>query len=429
MRGLFLASCLLTTALLLFACAQNVTPILHESVTDVTTISPFSTVPEAPTTITTSGNSSPIALETSQSVQLTTTISQTPLKEQVPTSATTITTTPKTTSKTTSTLTSSPPTVSLPPLDARMKGFCFSDYNSTGKERLPQYGGPIFYAQWADQTLKEIADAGTNWIIVTVNIEQETIQSTKITTNPFNTASDDALRHVVEFAHGLGMRVALNLTMKLSQDPSHYPQQIGTMFGNDLQWQEWFASYREMIIHYAALSQDSGVDLFFIGQELAGTVHREDDWRNIAQEVRKVFKNPIAYEATVTPPNQTTGEHLQVKWWDAVDYIGVLGYFQLTQITNPTVEQLKSAWTGWVSQLETLSQKFQRPIIISEIGYLSADGTNMIPSMTGFHKRFGDGTLDLQEQADCYQAALEVFWDKPWVKGIFWWHYLANPIW
>jgi hypothetical protein len=34
---------------------------------------------------------------------------------------------------------------------------------------------------------------------------------------------------------------------------------------------------------------------------------------------------------------------------------------------------------------------------------------------------------DPQEQADCYQAALEVLWGKPWLRGIFWWQWFTNP--
>ncbi|MBI2979825.1 MAG: hypothetical protein HYY41_03240 [Chloroflexi bacterium] len=109
-----------------------------------------------------------------------------------------------------------------------------------------------------------------------------------------------------------------------------------------------------------------------------------------------------------------------------MDYIGVLGYFPLTQSNNPTVEELKSAWVanGYLSRLESLSQKFQRPIIISEIGYLSADGTST--GSVPFSK-FAQAQIDQQEQADCYQAALEVLWGKPWLAGIFWFQWFVNP--
>ncbi len=106
-----------------------------------------------------------------------------------------------------------------------------------------------------------------------------------------------------------------------------------------------------------------------------------------------------------------------------LDYIGVLGYFPMTKINDPTVEELKSAWIekGILSRLEALSEKFQKPIIISEIGYDSCDGTNMHPAAPV------TPDIDLQEQADCYQAAFEVLLGQPWLKGIFWWMWGADP--
>jgi len=279
--------------------------------------------------------------------------------------------------------------------------------------------------------LKNLAATGANWVILNVQVWQETISSTNITLAQYATASDEALRHMIELGHSLGIRVALQPMVALSQDPTHVWIHIGTSYSTETQWQEWFASYREMIMHYATLAQNAGADMFFIGHELTGTVHREADWRRVAQEVRQVYKGPIIYEATTNyvplVPLSLTDEDLQIKWWDALDYIGVLGYFPLTNKNNPTVEELKIAWVekGYVSRFEGLWQKFQKPIIISEIGYGSVDGTNRSP----LNNLYESLPLDLQEQADCYQAALEVLWGRPWLKGIFWFQWPAIPVW
>lgn len=165
------------------------------------------------------------------------------------------------------------------------------------------------------------------------------------------------------------------------KDHTQNHTRIGTAFTTEEQWQAWFTSYRQTIIYYATLAQDAGADMFFIGNELGSTIHREAEWRRIAQEVRQVYNGPIIYEALNSPWPAPFSEEQRIKWWDTVDYIGVLGYYPLTQSNNPTVEELKEAWSrrGWLALLEGLSQKFQKPIIISEIGYLSADGTNTEP--------------------------------------------------
>lgn len=315
-----------------------------------------------------------------------------------------------------------------------MKGFNFCDLIIPSIPRPPQLG-PVYNPLYADTRLKELAATGTNWIELVVQISQDTIVSTEVRRDQYGTATDAALRHIIDLAHSLDMRVALNPAIMLSRDPTHYWTQIGTAFTTDEQWQVWFTSYRQIIVQYATFAQDAGADMFFIGQELASTTHREDDWRRIAQEVRQVYKGPIIYEAlnshgagwAGTPfGSPPFGEEQRITWWDAVDYIGVMAYYPLTSKDNPTVEELKSAWVerGWLALLENLSKKYQRPIIFSEIGYESKDGANKQPLTMQIQL-----PLDLQEQADCYQAAFEVLWGKPWLKGIFWQQWSANPIW
>jgi len=38
-----------------------------------------------------------------------------------------------------------------------------------------------------------------------------------------------------------------------------------------------------------------------------------------------------------------------------------------------------------------------------------------------------EGTVDLQEQADCYTAAFNAVAGKPWFGGMFWWGWDTNP--
>jgi hypothetical protein len=159
--------------------------------------------------------------------------------------------------------------------------------------------------------------------------------------------------------------------------------------------------------------------MFYVVSELPGTTHREADWRRIVKEVRERFKGLISYDSVYW--GNPTAEYLRIKWWDAVDYIAVDFWHSLTYRNNPTVEELKQGWlnTGYLSGLEYLSRQFKKPAILSEIGYDSLDGTAKNYPVT--HK--SGAPEDLQEQADCYQAALEVLWGSPWLKGIFWWQW------
>ncbi len=158
------------------------------------------------------------------------------------------------------------------------------------------------------------------------------------------------------------------------------------------------------------------MEQFAIGTELIGTSGRETDWRNVIGDVRSRFSGPIVYASN------HSGEETSIHWWDAVDYIGVDAYYPLTNQNNPTLAELKTAWATPATTLENLSKQYNRPIILTEIGYRSVDGANQHP----WEWQSG-GTVDLQEQADCYRAVLETFWGKSWLRGIYWWYWSTDP--
>ena len=61
------------------------------------------------------------------------------------------------------------------------------------------------------------------------------------------------------------------------------------------------------------------------------------------------------------------------------------------------------------------------------ISYLSCDGMNTQPwNYTMQWDR--NVSIDLQEQADCYQAALQSLWGKPWFYGFYWWYWQTDPM-
>ena len=299
---------------------------------------------------------------------------------------------------------------------------------STG-EAIPTIPGEfqkgMSYAAWwqgqystpeADQSLANLAATGAEWLALIVTGYQETITSTVITYTLPRTPTDADVTHVITQAHSLGMKVMLKPHLDLNNDPSHWRGEIGTGFTTEAEWDTWFASYRDFIAHYASLAQANRVDQFCIGTELVGTSGRELDWRQVISDVRSLFSGPIIYASN------HSGEETSIQWWDGVDYIGVDGYYPLTNKNDPTLAELKAAWVPPTLTLENLSSQYNRPIILTEIGYRSVDGANQHPWewQTG-------GTVDLQEQADCYRAALETFWGKPWFRGIYWWYWSTDP--
>lgn len=312
------------------------------------------------------------------------------------------------------TVASTPTTVSTSPASPPLPG-------------RPGFQKGISYASWwqgeystpeSDRSLANLAATGANWVAIIVTGYQETYTSTAITRDLPKTPTDEDLAHAIAQAHELGMSVMLKSHVDLSDDPAHWRGDIGAAFMDDTQWQAWFNSYVEFVNHYAALAQENGAEQFCVGTELVATSGREADWRRVVNEVRERFKGSITYAS------HHGDEESSITWWDAVDYIGVDAYYALTTKADPGVDELKAAWVerGYIDVLAGLADKHGRPILLTEIGYRSADGASAAP-----WEWQSEPSLNLQEQANAYQAALEVLWGQPWLVGIYWWNWDTNP--
>jgi hypothetical protein len=276
----------------------------------------------------------------------------------------------------------------------------------------------IYSSPTSDQSLRDLADTGTTWIALVVTGYQPTYASTRITWRPPQTPTDADLAHVIAMAHSLGMKVMLRPIVDLSSDDAHWRADIGTAFRTRKAWSTWFASYNAFIGNYASVAERYGADMFCIGVEMEGVSRRTTEWRQVAANVRARYAGPIVYSAN------WGGEEARITWWDAVDYIGVDAYYELSDVNNPTLAALKAAWIsrGYVAVLERLATTFQRPVLITELGYRSINGAARAPwdwSVTG--------AVDFQEQADAYQAAFETFRGRPWLAGIYWYNWDVEP--
>jgi hypothetical protein len=283
----------------------------------------------------------------------------------------------------------------------------------------------VSYAAWwqglyqtvdSDRLVSQvIPSAGVNWIAIVPTCYQPTVHATSISCNiDSRTVTDAELSHVIQLAHANGLKVML----KPHVDPQdgHWRGEIN--FGSDeAAWQAWFTSYTAFIRHYAQMAEALQVELFSVGVEYEQTTHRESDWRNVISAVRGDYSGPITYAAN------WGGEETAIQWWDAVDFIGVDAYYELTNKNNPTLAELRAGWQPYLNQLNALSQTWNKPVLFTEIGYRSVDGSNRHPWDWGT-----DAPLDLQEQAMAYQTILDLSMTQPWLQGIFWWTWMPTDL-
>jgi hypothetical protein len=143
-----------------------------------------------------------------------------------------------------------------------------------------------------------------------------------------------------------------------------------------------------------------------VGGEFVRMSVYDSDWRRIIANVRKVYPGPVTYAANF-------GDEFQnLKFWDALDYIGLQEYY-------PLPNDLSTA--DLVNKVEAVEERFHKPVIFTEVGFPSVAGGNRRPWADG-----RSGKPDAQLQARCYQAIFQAFYNKPWFKGMYWWKVGTN---
>jgi hypothetical protein len=260
----------------------------------------------------------------------------------------------------------------------------------------------------SDESLRRMAETGVEWVAIITWWFQENLTSTRIYPHEDYTPTDEALKHAIQKAHELKMKVMLK-PMVDTEDARNYPR-----------WKiepshEWFASYKAFIVSHAKFAQENDVELFSIGCEFKTTENWAASWREIISEVRKHYSGPLTYAATID-------SYKHITWWDNLDYVGINAFFPLTEKDDPTLEELRRAWNNITSGIESWQSTANKPILFTEIGYRSGNGNSMEPWNWTV-------TLepDLQEQFDCYLAAFQTLWNKPWFYGFYWWIWESYP--
>lgn len=296
--------------------------------------------------------------------------------------------------------------------------------SSPGPLTAAEFQKGVVYTSWgkaelltplSDRTLEYLSKLGVRNLGIMVIWVQDTNDEKIIYPDPKDTPEDRALIHAINKAHSLGMKVMLK---------PHVDIKTGQWRGDIIASKEWFKSYRDYLVYYAKLAAQHNVELFSVGTELINTTTPawQKEWEEIIKETRNVFPGPLVYGAN-------WDEYKTVSFWDKVDFLGIDAYFPLTTKKDPVKEELVSAWKAHAAEIDNWlrDNKINKPVIFAEVGYCSADGTNIKPwsVLSGLSEKF----IDQQEQADALDAMLEVCSGYRWFKGLYWWNYFPQERW
>jgi hypothetical protein len=179
-------------------------------------------------------------------------------------------------------------------------------------------------------------------------------------------------------------------------------------------WDEWFRQYTEYVLLHARIAQQTKAEMLCIGVEYEGTsATQEARWRKLIADVKQVYTGPITYAAAF-------GEWPHIKWWDAVDYIGIDAYFPVAAKPSASDAEIRAGWAHVYGFLEPFVRKWNKPLLFTELGYSASANAALEP----WSYEIVDP--DPAYQARLYQIALEECAKRDYMAGVFVWKWFTS---
>ncbi|MER6674309.1 hypothetical protein [Streptomyces sp. NPDC000983] len=266
---------------------------------------------------------------------------------------------------------------------------------------LPSWYRTDYDSPDADRYLRDIHATGARWVTFTPTWYQKHPADSAVGRTE-ETADDASLRRIVERAHALGLKVMIKPHVDL-------PGDVDRAEIRPRDRAAWFASYRRLITHYAALAADTGTEMLAVGTELAGVSGDRDAWREVVTAVRERYDGTLTYAANYD-------EYRHIRFWRDLDLIGIDAYWPLSDRPTDSGDRLRRAWKPIGESLAAYSREQGRRILFTEAGYVSQHGTTTAPYDWTVSTRPGAA-----EQAAAYRALLDTFTGRPWWAGVCWW--------
>jgi glycosyl hydrolase family 113 len=233
--------------------------------------------------------------------------------------------------------------------------------------------------------------------------------------------SDAGLRQYAELAHRQGFTVMLRPHLWIG-DTTDRNGRTGLWLGDvgfptDSEWHTFFATYRELCLHYARLAEEARIEWYSVGAELTRTtLEHPSEWRDLIAEVRKVYRGKLLYSANWWREAEGIG------FWGALDAIGVQAYYPVARSPDDTEEQMASAWSEPLGVLRTISRKVERPVLFTEVGYRPVAEGAIRP-----WEWDGGGAPRPEVQTRAYRALFHALGAAPEVQGVYVWKYHVAP--
>ncbi len=304
-----------------------------------------------------------------------------------------------------------------------------------------------FHPNWTSYTPQAMLNAqalGSNWVIVTPTWTYESVSPIVFGVRPGADPLWTDAAILISQGRALNLNVGVFPHPRFPAADASTPPSANfwrTASRDPTWWQIWFDSYRAFAVHHADLAAQAGAQALILGGEWVapalpnGTLSddspsgvpadAEARWLAILNEVRAHFRGQVLWAIPYTAPNLVTPSFLTQT--DGV-YLLIAGH--LSENLVPNKQELEAAAASLLdNSVAPLQSLLGKPVYLA-FAYPSVNGAgaNCLPSnaascldWTALSQPAPDRAelnLNLQLQADIYEALLAAVNTRPWVSGV-----------
>lgn len=291
-----------------------------------------------------------------------------------------------------------------------------SAYENDYKQR-----GIHVFGKIDDLTLRPLIQNNIEWITLAPFIGQNHVEGSlnNLSLDPRQRNKDSILIEKITLAHNRGLSVFLKPHIWLSEGDGKWRSDIFPK--NDNVWKSWSANYQEHLLHFAKIAEQNGVELLCVGTELARlSTQKPDFWKQLIAKIRTVYSGQLTYAANWDQ------EYDIISFWEDLDFIGIQAYFPLVGNGNTNLKDMENGWKKYSKNIKTVSQKFDKPVIFTELGYKSTEDAAARPWrwVTIYDRLFTK--VSFKTQAIAYKAFFNTIWKEDWFYGVHIWKWQAK---
>ncbi len=221
------------------------------------------------------------------------------------------------------------------------------------------------------EALRRMASLGVQAASLQFIYFMDEFSSLEIKPHPVNTPTDENLRRTIRQARSLGMRVMIFPTINIRDEAQNEKYWRGNIEPKD--WNPWWNNYEKFNLHFAQIAQDEGAEWYSVGTEMESSQRFKENWIRIIQSVREVFKGKITYSVNFDAQDS-------FDFGEALDVIGMNTYDPISKDKEfPSRETIYQHWWWILYKARTLEVRFNKPVMITEIGYASSESAHRDP--------------------------------------------------